>query len=407
MTNSEKAQHKVIQRVIERIIKKRLRLANKEIGKLYVIDGEYDLISRTRGYGTVTENVDIGDIKELKIFNRSGSRITTVPIDKLQWKTGIEINVYLGNYTWDCIKFIQGKGYYAYCLDVNKLKRYGVLTITNTVCDERFSSLFDNTKETVRRTFFEHNVDVTDIKKAINSLEKEESIQIDLSDRGNVSLDINVSSYLKLLSMSKNGILLKRLNDLVSEFLKFISNNSEVKDSVEVFEREQIKFNVGNKVINNENGKYLLPLVMVVYDVDGENGIQYRHMNGAGIQNSYIEDIEDKDGESTFDIKDIEKDLGRFLFVGVKNLAFGIHNMGDEVYNNDFVLDDSAIVRGELPKDNWETVKAKLKKLVGTYPRNGYYASFQSQVDRNDRLSQKQIDSVLKNYREKFFTDSL
>lgn len=407
MTNSEKAQHKVIQRVIERIIKKRLRLANKEIGKLYVIDGEYDLISRTRGYGTVTENVDIGDIKELKIFNRSGSRITTVPIDKLQWKTGIEINVYLGNYTWDCIKFIQGKGYYAYCLDVNKLKRYGVLTITNTVCDERFSSLLDNTKETVRRTFFEHNVDVTDIKKAINSLEKEESIQIDLSDRGNVSLDINVSSYLKLLSMSKNGILLKRLNDLVSEFLKFISNNSEVKDSVEVFEREQIKFNVGNKVINNENGKYLLPLVMVVYDVDGENGIQYRHMNGAGIQNSYIEDIEDKDGESTFDIKDIEKDLGRFLFVGVKNLAFGIHNMGDEVYNNDFVLDDSAIVRGELPKDNWETVKAKLKKLVGTYPRNGYYASFQSQVDRNDRLSQKQIDSVLKNYREKFFTDSL
>lgn len=407
MTNSEKAQHKVIQRVIERIIKKRLRLANKEIGKLYVIDGEYDLISRTRGYGTVTENVDIGDIKELKIFNRSGSRITTVPIDKLQWKTGIEINVYLGNYTWDCIKFIQGKGYYAYCLDVNKLKRYGVLTITNTVCDERFSSLLDNTKETVRRTFFEHNVDVTDIKKAINSLEKEESIQIDLSDRGNVSLDINVSSYLKLLSMSKNGILLKRLNDLVSEFLKFISNNSKVKDSEEVYEREQIKFNVGNKVINNENGKYLLPLVMVVYDVDGENGIQYRHMHGAGIQNSYIEDIEDKDGESTFDIKDIEKDLGRFLFVGVKNLAFGIHNMGDEVYNNDFVLDDSAIVRGELPKDNWETVKAKLKKLVGTYPRNGYYASFQSQVDRNDRLSQKQIDSVLKNYREKFFTDSL
>lgn len=409
LTNSDRAYHKALQRVIERIIKKRLKLANKNIMQFYGVSGKTDTATYTPstvGLGRTLDLINIKSVMGSVNADRGSFSNKTYTTDKLLWTTALYMGVYLGGYTWDCVKFIQGKGYYAYLLDVNKLKRYGMLKLYASFWGDEFYELSDNEKKKLKRTFFGDNVSDKFFEDTLYSHKRGESIQIDLSNTGNIELDPKANDFVKLLSLSKDGILLKHVNEAINELAKKI-NNIKIHESTDVGECEETVFYVHGREIAKGGESYYLPLVLVNYGEDDEyysyNGVYYRHVyDFSNPRESEISYVKNDDYEVTFDIDEVEKQLSKNLFVGIRKLRLDGISINDKEFELNDIIDEK-----ELPNDSWETVKLKLKKLVDKFPRNKTYARLQDRVDNGSKLSEKKIAIILHEYREKFFTDNL
>lgn len=426
MTNSEKAQHKAIQRTIERIIKKKIKQANKSLTKYYKDNRDF------KG-GMVRSEIEerpYGDVSNLKqksynivsLLNDKGRRLSKrieESVDNLNWYIQCDLKLYLGGYAWDCIKFVQGKGYYAYCLDVSKLKKYVCLySLWDNIgyssynCWRQYTKIFsDNTKKVFRKTFFDNNISNRDLVTALgetNHYNFNESTMTDVDLVGGNYLAKGIDPYINMLAHSRDGIILKRLNEKIETVVSKVKNQNFCDNG---YVKSYMYGNIGGKDCYYIGGKFMIPLVIVAYDgkvVDGvgEPLIYYRT-----VKSLYSDDCHDRLKRNySFDLEDIETCLGNDLLINVTGTSVMI---GDNraVYTDDFEIDTSSLRSVEntpLPNDSYDVILKKAEKLTNKFPKVVFYRKLYDYFVNHQRFYDTDYSTmVISEYRKKFKTDEV
>lgn len=336
MRNTDKEQLKAICRVVERVLKKKVKLAQKDFEnkKFRCLSGlKYEEL--TFPYGRRIR---------YRITETSSKDVQPINIDVL-------CNFYLGGYTWDCIETVQSNDSIMYVLNMNKLKKYMDLgaVLNESNFDKKTGRNFydDYHLPYMKNAYFEDDKYIRDdiIRKEFDYVDgigdtnrniyvplELQVYPIDKFSENTLKdecLGYGGISFLHLLLWSKNEMLYKRFNQMLFKMCD-LANKTKVKRVIEECYLYGVTDDTRNAVMDSDpkcnellsNG--CIPLVKIEYndkygyivhscmfDINGRPWVRYftAHDFSRASDNGIVPTADD--------IPCIESILSRWLVIGL------------------------------------------------------------------------------------------